>query len=112
MKNLFNNTPYGIPGNEDCGQMSAWYIFSAMGFYPVAPASGEYAIGSPALKRATMRLSNGSTFTMTAENLSPENIYVQSVMLNGKPWTSSFLPVSAVTRGGMLKFSMGPKPRL
>ncbi len=111
MKTQYGNMPNSLCGNDDCGQMSAWYIFSAMGFYPVAPASGGYAIGSPCVKRAVMKLSNGKTFTMIADNLSAENIYIQSIVLNGKKWTSSFLPVSAVTKGGTLRFLMGPMPK-
>jgi predicted alpha-1,2-mannosidase len=110
MKTQYGNKPNSLCGNDDCGQMSAWYIFTAMGFYPVAPASAQYAIGSPCLKQASVRLSNGNTFTMTAENLSAENIYIQSVTVNGKKWTSPFLPVGEVTRGGTLRFVMGPKP--
>jgi predicted alpha-1,2-mannosidase len=112
MTTQYGNKPNSLCGNDDCGQMSAWYIFTALGFYPVAPASGEYAIGSPSLARATLKLSNGRTFTMTAEGLSSENIYVQSVTLNGKKLTLPFIPVSAVTKGGVLHFVMGPKPNI
>ncbi|MGE5313125.1 MAG: GH92 family glycosyl hydrolase [Acidobacteriota bacterium] len=112
MKTQYGNRPNSLCGNDDCGQMSAWYIFSALGFYPVAPASGEYAIGSPCVKRARVHLSNGKTFTMTAEKLSPENIYIQSVELNGKPWTAHMLPVAEVLKGGTLTFVMGPAPNV
>ena len=90
--------------------MSAWYIFTALGFYPVCPGSDYYVIGSPMVKRAEMHLSNGKTFTMTAENLSEKNIYIQSVKLNGKDWTQPFLPYSELKDGGRIVYSMGPTP--
>jgi predicted alpha-1,2-mannosidase len=106
----YGNLPSSLCGNDDCGQMSAWYIFSALGFYPVCPGGDDYVIGSPALPRATVHLSNGRTFTMKAAGMSPQNVYVQSVRLNGKSWDSPFLPCRAVTRGGTLEFTMGPEP--
>jgi predicted alpha-1,2-mannosidase len=108
----YGNKPNSLCGNDDCGQMSAWYIFSAMGFYPVCPASREYVIGSPTVPRASMHFSNGRTFTMTAENLSAENIYLQSVVLNGKKWNSPYLPFDELSKGGTLRFVMGPKPNV
>ncbi len=106
----YGNQPQSLTGNDDCGQMSAWYIFTCMGFYPVAPASDFYVIGAPQMKTITMRLSNGKKFTMTAESLSEQNVYVQSVRLNGKDWNSPFLPYSELKNGGTLDFVMGPKP--
>jgi putative alpha-1,2-mannosidase len=90
--------------------MSAWYIFTALGFYPVCPASDYYVIGSPAVPRVVMHLSNGKKFTMLAENLSDQNIYVQSVKLNGRSWNTPFLPYRELKNGGTLVFSMGPEP--
>jgi predicted alpha-1,2-mannosidase len=110
IKTQYGNQPNSLSGNDDCGQMSAWYIFTAMGFYPVCPASDYYVIGSPALKKAVMHMSNGKKFTMTAENLSEQNIYVQAVRLNSKDWPSPFLPYGEVKSGGTLEFTMGPKP--
>lgn len=110
-KTQYGNQPNSLSGNDDCGQMSAWYIFTALGFYPVCPASDYYVIGSPGLKKAVMRLSNGRRFTMTAENLSDQNIYVQSVKLNGKDWPTPFLPYSELKKGGTLEFTMGPQPK-
>jgi predicted alpha-1,2-mannosidase len=110
MKSQYSNKPNSLSGNDDCGQMSAWYIFTALGFYPVCPASDYYVIGSPALPKAVMHLSNGKKFTMTAENLSDSNIYVQSVKVNGKNWTSPFLPFGELKNGGTLQFTMGPEP--
>ncbi|MGI4884130.1 MAG: GH92 family glycosyl hydrolase [Janthinobacterium lividum] len=106
----YHPTSDGLGGNDDCGQMSAWYIFSALGFYPVAPASGEYALGSPAVQGAVLRLENGKTFTVTVKNQGPKNVYVQSVRLNGKLLTRPFLPVAEVMQGGELAFVMGAKP--
>jgi predicted alpha-1,2-mannosidase len=110
MNNLFDNTPYGICGNEDCGQMSAWYIFSSMGFYPVCPGSNEYVIGSPCLQKATLCLDNGKTFTVKAEHLNPENKYIQSAELNGKPYSKAYITHTDIVTGGTLKFVMGPSP--
>ena len=110
MNSQYGNKPNSLPGNDDCGQMSAWYVFTAMGFYPVCPASDYYVIGAPSVKKAAMHLSNGTTFTMTAENLTDENIYVQSVKLNGKKWDNPFLPYRELKHGGTLDFTMGPHP--
>jgi putative alpha-1,2-mannosidase len=100
----------GLGGNDDCGQMSAWYIFSSLGFYPVAPASGEYAIGSPLVKSATMKLENGKTFTVEATNQRAEAVYVQQVTLNGVPLKKPFLKHADVVKGGKLHFVMGETP--
>ena len=110
-----NNTQYGsrpnsLCGNDDCGQMSSWYIFNALGFYPVAPGSNTYAIGSPALRKATVHLSNGKDIFITADNLSSENIYIQSLKVNGKTWNSPFLPYDSIKNGGKITFTMGPQP--
>ncbi len=106
----YGNEPGSLCGNDDCGQMSAWYMFTCMGFYPVCPASQYYVIGAPQVPKAEMHLSNGKTFTMTAENISDQNIYVQSVHVNGKNWDSSFLPYRELKDGGSIAFSMGPQP--
>jgi putative alpha-1,2-mannosidase len=99
-----------LSGNDDCGQMSAWYVFSAMGFYPVCPGADYYVIGSPALEKAEMHLSNGRTVSIVAEGRSDKNIYVQSLTVNGKPWSSPFLPYREIKDGGQLVFVMGPEP--
>ncbi len=106
----YGNGPGSLCGNDDCGQMSAWYLFTCLGFYPVCPASGYYVIGAPQVPSATMHLSNGQTLTMTATNLSDVNIYVQSVNVNGKDWNSPFLPNREVQNGGSIAFVMGPQP--
>jgi len=106
----YGSQPGSLCGNDDCGQMSAWYMFTCMGFYPVCPTSDYYVIGAPQVPKAVMHLSNGKDFTMTAENLSDVNIYVQSVQLNGKNWDSPFLPYKELKNGGKLAFKMGPQP--
>lgn len=96
----------GLSGNDDFGQMSAWYIFSSMGFYPVAPGATAYALGSPSLNKATIHLDNGNTFRIVAENQSPQNVFVQKVELNGKVLEEPFLEHEDVMKGGELRFFM------
>jgi predicted alpha-1,2-mannosidase len=114
MSTLYNDTPEGQCGNVDCGQMSAWYVFSALGFYPVNPDSGIYAIGSPLVNKATIKLDRkhfgGRTFTVLAENNGPENSYIQSATLNGKALLRPWITYQEVTGGGTLRFVMGAKP--
>ncbi|TGE05639.1 GH92 family glycosyl hydrolase [Hymenobacter fodinae] len=110
LKRMYHPTPDGLGGNDDCGQMSAWYIFSTLGFYPVAPGSNEYAIGSPAVQSATLRLENGKTFTIQTKNQSDKNVYVKQMMLNGKPLTRPFLKHSDIMQGGELVFIMTSRP--
>jgi predicted alpha-1,2-mannosidase len=107
---LYANRPDGLAGDDDCGQMSAWYVFAAMGFYPVNPASGEYMIGSPLFKRITLNLPNGNRFAISATNQSERNGYIQSVRLNGTPLTVPVIRYSDIERGGTLSFTMGPAP--
>ncbi|HEY5914646.1 MAG TPA: GH92 family glycosyl hydrolase [Verrucomicrobiae bacterium] len=110
IKTQYGNKPNSLSGNDDCGQMSAWYLFTALGFYPVCPASDYYVIGSPAVKKAVMHLSNGRKFTVQAKDLSERNIYVQAVKLNGRDWMQPFLPWRELNKGGSLIFTMGPEP--
>ncbi len=114
MATLYNDTPSGQCGNNDCGQMAAWYVFSALGFYPVNPASGVYVLGSPAVSKAVLHLDpqhyGGHTFTVIAQNNSAKNIYIQSATLNGKPLRGTWLTHTQLTTGGTLKLVMGPKP--
>ena len=114
MATLYNDTPAGQCGNTDCGQMAAWYIFSALGFYPMNPASDIFAIGSPVVSKAVLHLDNdkyqGHTFTVVAENNSAENIYSQSATLNGKALTRPWITRNEVTAGGELSFVMGAAP--
>lgn len=110
MHELYKNTPAGLCGNEDCGQMSAWYVFSAMGFYPVDPVSGKYEIGTPLYPEMKMHLANGKTFTILAPAVSKENIYIQSVKLDGKPYDKSYITHEQIMNGSIFEFEMGNKP--
>lgn len=110
MTTQYGNKPNSLCGNDDCGQMSAWYLFNSMGFYPIAPSSNQYIIGTPCAKKVTMNLGNGKTFITIAENFSNENYYIQSMTLNGKHWNSYILPFEVINNGGTLVFVMGDKP--
>jgi len=110
MRRLYAPAPDGYPGDEDNGQTSAWYVFSAMGFYPVTPTVGEYAIGSPLFRHVRLTMPNGRTLTIEAENNGDANVYIQSVTLNGRPHDKTFLTRAALQAGGTLRFVMGPKP--
>ncbi|MGM0625699.1 MAG: GH92 family glycosyl hydrolase [Bacteroidota bacterium] len=110
MNEMYTTEPDGYIGNEDCGQMSAWYVFSALGFYPVNPANGIYDIGSPLFDTAVIQLENNKEFRITAENLTDKNIYVQSVELNGEAWNKSYIHHQDIMSGGNLHFVMGKKP--
>jgi len=107
---LYSDQPDGLSGNEDCGQMSAWYVFSAMGMYPVNPAAGIYVFGSPVIDEATIAVHGGKSFTIVTKNNSPENLYIQSVELNGKPYSKSYITHPDIIAGGELTFVMGPEP--
>ena len=100
----------GLSGNDDAGQMSAWLLFSYMGFYPVCPATPYYMIGSPVFPRLTLNLENGKAFTIIAENASSENIYIQRATLNGQPYTHNYLLHKDIMKGGELHFVMGKEP--
>jgi predicted alpha-1,2-mannosidase len=110
----YDNTPEGICGNDDCGQMSAWYVWSAVGLYPLNPASGVYVIGSPLVEKATIKLDPGfypgGTFTITAHNVSNQNIYIQSAKLNGRTLNRPWITHEEITHGGTLEFEMGILP--
>jgi predicted alpha-1,2-mannosidase len=110
LEHLYTDKTDGLIGNEDCGQMSAWYIFSSLGFYPVNPANGIYVFGSPLLNKAVLKLPGGKKFVMQAVNNSKENIYIQAVELNGKNYTKAYISHTDILKGGTLKFYMGPRP--
>lgn len=107
MDEFYKPAPDGLIGNEDCGQMSAWYVFSAAGFYPVTPGSTLYAIGSPLFPEVRFKLENGKTFVVKARGVSDKNFYIRSATLNGKPYSKSYLEHSDVVKGGELVFHMG-----
>ncbi|MFZ4543849.1 MAG: GH92 family glycosyl hydrolase [Saprospiraceae bacterium] len=110
MNEFYKNQPDGLIGNEDCGQMSAWYIFSAMGFYPVNPCGGQYVIGTPRFPSLKINLENGKIFGIKAINLSDVNFYIQSATLNGLPLQRSWISHEEIMNGGELVFTMGNKP--
>ncbi len=111
MNTLYKNSPDGLCGNEDCGQMSAWYVFSAMGIYPVNPVDGRYYFGSPQFEKTEMHLPNGKTFTILAKGVSPENIYSKSILLNGKPLDRLYVNWDEIQAGSTLKFEMTNKSK-
>ncbi|MEI6142484.1 MAG: GH92 family glycosyl hydrolase [Mariniphaga sp.] len=110
LTNFYSNKVNGLCGNDDCGQTSAWYVLSSIGFYPVNPANGEYVIGSPLAAKTEFNLENGKHFVVKAENLSKQNIYVQQATLNGKPYTRSFIKHTDILQGGELVLVMGGQP--
>lgn len=110
MNRMYRNNIDGLCGNDDCGQMSAWYIFSAMGFYPVCPGTDQYVLGAPYLPYIKVTLENGKTFEVVAEKISDKNRYVKSVRLNGKPYTKGYITQDDIMNGGTLTFEMTSKP--
>jgi len=110
MSALYSNKPDGLCGNEDMGQMSAWYVFSVCGFYPVNPADGRYVFGTPQFAELAINLPNKKTFTVLAKNLSGENIYIEKVLLNGKESNKGYITHQQLLEGGTLEFQMGNKP--
>jgi predicted alpha-1,2-mannosidase len=109
-QNLYTNKPDGLCGNEDCGQMSAWFIWSSIGFYPVNPASGEYVIGAPLFDKVSIQLPQQKQFIVIAKGVSDKNRYIQKATLNGKPYTASFIKHADIMKGGELVFVMGSTP--
>lgn len=111
MDELYFDNHEGVCGNEDAGQMSAWYVLSSLGLYQVDPAKGEFQFGSPAMKKAVVNVGGGRTFTVVAENNSPENIYILSATLNGKALDRTYVTYEEIMAGGVLEFVMGPQPQ-
>ena len=107
---LYTTQPDGLSGNEDCGQMSAWYVFSALGFYPVTPGTPYYTLGSPTFETATINLENGKTFTLKTNNWGKGNYYVQNAKLNGRPYLLSYLHHDSIMKGGLMEFTMAAVP--
>jgi predicted alpha-1,2-mannosidase len=107
---MYKADPDGEIGNDDCGQMSAWFVLSALGFYPVDPVSGIYVFGSPLFDRAEVRLGQGKTLRVVARGNAADAPYVQSVQWNGKPWTRNWIRHADLAQGGELVFEMGRKP--
>ena len=111
MNELYKNEPAGLCGNEPCGQMSAWYVFSAMGFYPVNPVSGKYEIGTPLFPEMQLHLTNGKTFTVLAPNVNKKNIYIQSTKVNGHPYDKTYITHEQIMSGATVEFEMGSTPK-
>ena len=107
---FYKDSPAGLPGNDDCGQMSAWYVFSSIGFYPVNPADDKYMIGSPMFQKSVINVKHGKTFSVIANNVSIKNQYIQSAELNGKKFDRTYITYKEIMHGGKLIFNMGAKP--
>jgi predicted alpha-1,2-mannosidase len=112
MNRLYTPTPDGYCGDEDNGQTSAWYVFSALGFYPVCPGSGEYVMGAPLFEKATLKLENGNRFVVSAPGNSAKNIYIQSASLNGRETTKNYLTHDDLLKGGELLIQMNDQPNI
>ena len=110
-RSQYANNVDGLSGNEDCGQMSAWYVFSAMGFYPVNPVSGRYEIGTPLFPEIKLHLANGKTFTVLAPNVNKENIYIQSIKVDGQPYDKTYLTHEQIMSGATVEFEMSNTPK-
>lgn len=110
LSKLYNATPKGYPGDEDQGQMSSWYVISALGLYSVCPGTDQYVFGSPLFKKATITLEDGKKFVIEAANNSRENVYIQAAILNGKPWSRNYITYADIINGGVLRFEMGSQP--
>ena len=110
MNRMYRNNIDGLCGNDDCGQMSAWYIFSAMGFYPVCPGTDQYVIGAPYLSYMKVNLENGKAFTIRADKVNDKNRYIKSVTLNGKPYKKAYITHQDIMNGGELVFQMASSP--
>ncbi|MEN1682087.1 MAG: GH92 family glycosyl hydrolase [Planctomycetota bacterium] len=110
LSEMYSDRPDGLCGNEDCGQMSAWYVLSAMGLYPVDPVGGLYVFGSPAMSNAEIQLPGGRVFRITAKDNAKQNLFIQSASLNGRPYTKSYIAHADIVAGGELVFEMGPRP--
>lgn len=112
LDNLYAPTPDGYCGDEDNGQTSAWYVFSAMGFYPVCPGTTQYVMGSPLFEKVTLEMKNGNIFEINAKNNNQENIYIQSAKLNGMEYDNNWLDHHLIQNGGTLDFNMGSQPAM
>ena len=110
MDKLYTPNPDGYCGDEDNGQTSAWYVFSAMGFYPVCPGQDMYVFGSPIFDKVTVSLPNGNTLTIKSENNNKNNVYIQDLSFNGKQWDKNFIGHDDLLQGGTINFKMGGKP--
>ena len=107
---MYHDAPDGYAGNEDCGQMSAWAVWSMMGLYPANPANGEYVFGSPMFDNVTIKLSSGKRFTIKTQNNAKDHPYIQSVTLNGEAYNKTYIDHETLMKGGVLEFVMSATP--
>ena len=110
LSHMYSDLPDGLQGNEDCGQMSSWYVFSALGFYPVNPSDGMYVFGRPIFDKVVLKLPENKVFEIRANNNSAENKYIQSIELNGQPYNKLYISHADIMAGGTLVFTMGNRP--
>lgn len=110
LENMYHSDPDGMAGNEDCGQMSAWYVISSLGFYPVDPVSGNYVFGTPLFDRVTVDMAPGQKFEIVAQRKSPGDRYIQAITLNGSPYSKTWFRHADIAAGGQIVFHMGPQP--
>jgi putative alpha-1,2-mannosidase len=110
MREMYSDTPDGLCGNDDCGQMSAWYIFSALGFYPVCPGSDWYAIGSPLVKSASITFDTGNKLEIEVKNQGRENVYIQEMLLNGAIYLKNYIDHATLLNSNKITFVMGSRP--
>ena len=110
LSQMYHDSPDGLQGNEDCGQMSSWYVFSSLGFYPVNPSNGIYVFGRPIFDKVALKLPENKVFEIRTVNNSRENKYIQSVQLNGRPYDKSYITHADIVNGGTLVITMGNKP--
>ena len=112
MNDMYKTGRQGLTGNDDCGQLSAWYVFSAIGFYPVCPGSNEYVLGSPVFDKVTITNSDGSKFVLQAQNQSDSNVYIQAITLRGENYSKNFITHSDITSAENIVIEMGDKPNI
>ena len=110
LDSMYHDNPDGYAGNEDCGQMSAWAVWSMMGFYPANPANGEYVFGSPVFDEVTLKLPSNKRMVIKAKNNAKDHPYIQSIKLNGKPYAKTYIDHATLLKGGILEFVMGENP--
>jgi predicted alpha-1,2-mannosidase len=110
LKQMYQNRPDGLCGNDDVGQMSAWYLFGSLGFYPVAPGSNQYVIGAPASREMAITFETGRRLVLRAPKLDAKNLYIQGITLNGQPWDKAYFRHEDLVKGGEIVYVMGPKP--
>ncbi|MBW7953061.1 MAG: glycoside hydrolase family 92 protein, partial [Chitinophagaceae bacterium] len=107
---LYSNKPDGLPGNEDCGQMSAWYVFGVLGFYPVNPANGEYVLSIPLVQESALQLPSGNLFRVIVKEANEKNKFIKNITLNGEPYHKLYIKHSDIIKGGILEITLAAEP--